>query len=122
MSPFSGTKIYALVVDNEFVCEYRHPKEGNDAIEKTVAILSSDPKIRITKDSPVNNLNTYELLIDGDVVGEIYYLNEKDVVPSPSMINAALQSDPKFVDISDLNPRPQVGWLWDGAVFNDPDN
>jgi hypothetical protein len=122
MSPYLGTKIYALVVDNEFVCEYRHPKEGSDEIERIVSILSSDPKIRLTDDNSTDNLNRYELLIDGDVVGQIFYIKEKDVIPSPLMVNAALQSDPRFVDISDLSPRPQVGWLWDGAVFSSPDS
>jgi hypothetical protein len=122
MSPFVGTKIYALVIDNEFACEYRHPKTGTEEIDKIVSILSSSPKIRITEESPINNLNKYELLIDEDVVGEIFYVNEQDIVPSPSMINAALQSDPQIVDITDLDPKPQPGWLWDGEVFSSPDN
>ncbi len=122
MSQLSGTKRYALVINNEFVCEYRHPKTGSDEVERIVSILDSDPKIRITEDSPQNNLNRYELLIDNNVVGEIFYVNEKDIIPSPLMINSALQSDPKFVDITDLSPIPQTGWLWDGTVFTSPEN
>lgn len=116
MPVVSGTKKYALVVDGKFACEYRYPSIGTEEVERVTAILQSNPKVVITEDSPSNNVNTYNLLINEEVVGQIHYIENADIVPDPQMINAALQSNPTIVDISGLD-TPSMGDTWDGTNF-----
>lgn len=116
MPQVSGTKKYALVVDSKFASEFRFPSIGTEDVERTTAILQSNPKIVITPESPFNNVNKYNLIINNEVVGSINYINDGDFQPDPKMINAALQSDPTFVDITGLN-TPEVGDVWDGTNF-----
>jgi hypothetical protein len=121
MPAVSGTKKYALVVDGKFACEYRYPSIGTEEVERVTATLQSNPKVVITEDSPSNNVNTYNLLINEEVVGQIHYVENADIIPDPQMINAALQSDPTVVDITEIDlPSEPYNWTWDGTTFSEP--
>ena len=122
MPTVSGTKRYALVVNGEFACELRYPSQGTQDVEKTTAILQSNPKIVFVSEGvDPYNVNTYNLLIDDEVVGKFHYINSGNAVPDPQMINAALKSDPTVVDFTEIDPKPEPGWTWDGTVFINPE-
>jgi len=116
-----GTNKYALVVNSEMACEIRYPVEGTTEVEKITSILQSDPKIVLFSENPDEaNINTYNLLVNDEVVGKFYWLNDGDTVPDPAMITAALKSDPKVIDITNIDPKPEAGWNWNGSIFINP--
>lgn len=121
MTELTEIKKYALIVDGAFASEYLYPSVGSYTVEKTTAILQSNPKVVISSNSPSNNINFYNLLIDDKIVGQIYYPESGDIIPDPLVINGALQSDPVIVDITGLE-TPSIGDIWDGTSFSTPDN
>lgn len=121
MPTITKVQTYALIINGEFACQYKHPSEGPAGAERITAILQSDPKIILAEGMPDEyGINTYNLLIENETVGQIFYHTDPSIVVNPEMINAALQSDPTIVDITDIDPQPQVGWLWDGNTFTNP--
>ncbi len=121
MAELTEIKTYALVVDGVFASEYSYPSVGSYTVEKTTAILNSNPKVVITSGSPSNNINIYNLLIDNEVVGQIHYPDSGDTLPEPSIVNEALKSDPTIIDITGLE-KPSIGDVWDGTAFTTPEN
>jgi hypothetical protein len=113
-----GTRKYALVVNGKFACEYRYPSMGNELVERTTAILQSNPKVVITDDSPIDNVNTYNLFIGKELAGQIYFIDKSDL-GAPEMINAALKSNPIIIDMTGLD-MPLIDDLWDGTTFVTP--
>jgi hypothetical protein len=123
MLTISGKKKYALVVNGEFACELKYPSQGNNDVEKTTAILQSNPKVVfISEEVNSYNISTYNLIIDDEVVDKFRYINSGNAIPDPQMVNAALKSDPTIVDITDIDYNPEPGWKWDGTVFLNPES
>jgi len=108
---------YALVIDNEFACIFQYPLEGNQIIENNTAALKSNPKIILSNEEPLfEKINRYSLVIDNEVVGTFSYIKNEFGGPLAEMINAALQSDPFVIDITELD-TPNMGDIWDGTKF-----
>jgi hypothetical protein len=109
---------YALVVDNKFACLFEYPVDGNEIIERNTALLRSNPKIAlITEEPQLEKINRYSLSIDNEVVGEFSHIRDEFGSPLSEMINAALQSDPIIVDLTNKD-IPEIDSVYDGTNFN----
>ena len=108
---------YALVVNNEFACIFKYPLEGNQIIENNTAALKSNPKIILSNEEPLfEKINRYSLILDNEVVGTFSHIKDEFGGPLAEMINAALQSDPLVIDITEIE-EPNMGDIWDGTSF-----
>jgi len=108
---------YALVINNEFACIFQYPLEGNQIIENNTAALKSNPKIILSNEEPLfEKINRYSLIIDNEVVGTFSHIKDEFGGPLAEMINAALQSDPFVIDMTEIE-EPNMGDIWDGTSF-----
>ena len=113
---------YALVVDNKFACIFQYPLEGNQIIENNTAALKSNPKITLSSEEPLlEKINRYSLIINDEVVGTFSHIKDEFGNPLAEAINAALQSDPAVVDVSNIDlPSEPYNWVWNGTTFSEP--
>jgi len=56
----------------------------------------------------------FAIVVNGSVKGFFTF------VPNLELEIAGFSSDPKAVEITDLEIKPSVGWTWDGNNFNPP--
>lgn len=59
----------------------------------------------------------FAIVIGNDVATKIIVVNESE---QGQRVVAALQSDPKIIDISEINPEIDFGWTYDGTNFTPP--
>jgi hypothetical protein len=113
---------YALVVDNKFACFFKYPLEGNQIIENNTVALKSNPKITLSNEEPLlEKINRYSLIIDSEIIGTFSHIKNEFGGPLAEAINAALQSDPTVVDITEIDlPSEPYNWTWDGTTFSEP--
>ena len=69
----------------------------------------------------LEKINRYSLIIDNEVVGTFSHIKDEFGGPLAEAINAALQSDPTVVDITEIDlPSEPYNWTWDGTTFSEP--
>lgn len=61
-------------------------------------------------------MKTYALIFNG-LVDNLIVADED---PNPSWTPAALEIWDAVVDVTGLDPRPAIGWVYDGTTFAEP--